>query len=305
MSKKDFRNVKQTQYDSGQVIKGSFSEQQSALRVYNTNTILKDSFTHLVQEFDDQDRVVKVDYFQAISPSIHRLSFRADNEADLAGKYFKIFTFLDKKVHVFYYKVDGVGDEPTEGDYKYVINIKRNDPVSLIAYSSRNFIRQLSEFKIIGNNLLSNYIDIEYNQFGESELIDVNDTGFTAIIQKEGESVEVGNVQLSYDENNNIIYNGNTLKGMYFNPYTANFDSKPGFSIADNKEITSTEAYGKQSLDVNIVDEVKWDSIETTFPDLYTELYTYKKNGLAVQTVRVSYQDSNKKVILLVEKTRL
>lgn len=307
MAKKDLRNIKLTQLDSGQVIKGSFSENQSALKTFNTNSILKDSYTHLVQELDSESRPLNIEYYQANSPSVHTLSFRGDNNGDLAGTYFKMQTFLDKKVHIFYYVVDGNGDEPQEGDFKYAINIATNDPVSLVAYSTRNKIGLIPEFKIVGNNLLSNFIDIEYNQFGETQLIDVNNTGFLASIKQEGTSTKVGEISLSYNEQGHIIYNGNVLKDLHYNQYSATFETSPmniGVTIADQK-LTSSTVYDKQALDVNIADQIVWDSIETTFPDLYTDLFTYKKDGEAVQTVRVSYADDTKKVIILVEKTRV
>lgn len=307
MAKKDFRNIKLTQLDFGQVIKGSFSENQSALKTFNTNSILKDSYTHLVQELDSENRPLNIEYYQANSPSVHTLSFRDDNNGDLAGTYFKMQTFLDKKVHVFYYVVSGNGDEPQEGDFKYPINITNNDPVSLVAYSTRNKIGLIPEFKIVGNNLLSNFIDIEYNQFGETQLIDVNNTGFLASVKQEGTSTKVGEISLSYNEQGHTIYNGNVLKDLHYNQYSATFETSPmniGVTIAD-QPLTSSTVYDKQALDVNIADQVIWDAIEITFPTDSSELFTYRNQETPVQTVLVEYVDAAKKVIISVNKTRL
>lgn len=49
---------------------------------------------------------------------------------------------------------------------------------------------------------------------------------------------------------------------------------------------------------------VDWDIVETTFPALNQDLYTYKKNGLTVQTVLVTYQSNDKKIITQLQKTR-
>jgi len=303
--KKDFRGVKQTQFDPGQVLKGSFSELQSSIRTLNTNTILKDAYTHLVQELDEQERPTKVEYYQAISPSIHRLTFRADVNGDLQDKYFKMQTYIDKKTHVFYYVVDGQGVEPTEGDFKYPITISANDSASLISYASRNAIKLIDEFNIIGNNLISSFIDIEYNQFGNANLIDVLDTGFITVSKKNGESILVGEVSLSYDESGSVVYNGNKLKGLYFNPYTASFDTQPLSSNFNGLwGVTSTEIGDKTALDVNIVDKPIWDSIDITFPDPTSDFFTYKNEGQLVQTVLVTYTDTSKKVIIAVNKTR-
>lgn len=50
---------------------------------------------------------------------------------------------------------------------------------------------------------------------------------------------------------------------------------------------------------------VDWDLIETTFPSNETELYTYKKDMVVVQTVLVTYENNNKKIIISISKTRL
>lgn len=49
---------------------------------------------------------------------------------------------------------------------------------------------------------------------------------------------------------------------------------------------------------------VEWDEIVTTFPSVTQELYTYKKNNEIVQTVAVTYQNSDKKAIIYMQKTR-
>lgn len=49
---------------------------------------------------------------------------------------------------------------------------------------------------------------------------------------------------------------------------------------------------------------VEWDEILTTFPTTTQELYTYKKNGSTVQTVLVTYQNTDKKAIIYMQKTR-
>ena len=49
---------------------------------------------------------------------------------------------------------------------------------------------------------------------------------------------------------------------------------------------------------------VEWDEIITTFPSTTQELYTYKKNTVTVQTVLVTYQNTDKKSIIYMQKTR-
>jgi len=85
-------------------------------------------------------------------------------------------------------------------------------------------LKTVPEFNIIGNNLVASYIDIEYYQFGEAEAIDLGNSGFLTSRLREGESIYVGGVELAYNIDGHPVYNGNTLKSMLFNPFTAEFD---------------------------------------------------------------------------------
>lgn len=70
-------------------------------------------------------------------------------------------------------------------------------------------------------------------------------------------------------------------------------------------KVSSTTVSGKEALDVFSVDKVDWDEIATTFPSITTELYTYKKNSVTVQTILVTYLDNTKKTIVSLNKTRI
>jgi hypothetical protein len=224
-NKLDFRRMKQTQFDPGQVMKGSFSELQSGLRTFSTTPILKDAYTHFIQELDSNLRPTKVEYYQAIDPARDRLTFRSDNAGDLAGKYFSLQEPITKKVHIFWYRVSSVGTAPGIGDIEHVIDINTNDFASVVAFATRTVIKTVPEFNIIGNNLVASYIDIEYYQFGEAEAVDLGTSGFLTSRLREGESIYVGGVELAYNIDGHPVYNGNTLKGMTYNPFTAEFDA--------------------------------------------------------------------------------
>lgn len=71
-------------------------------------------------------------------------------------------------------------------------------------------------------------------------------------------------------------------------------------------KVSSTSiSNGKEALDVVVADKLEWDEISTTFPTDTSDLFTYKKNSVAVQTILVNYQDNTKKVIISLVKTRL
>jgi len=220
----DFRNVKQTQFDQGQVLKGSFSELQSGLRTYTTTPVLKDAYTHFFQQTNSSGYPTYVEYWQASAPSMDRLQFRADNSGDLSGKYFTMEAYLEQKTFTFYYVVDSVGTAPGIGDVEVPINLSINDPSSVVAFETKKVIENIKEFIVTKSSYLSSFIEIEYLQFGNTSTIDTGNTGFLTSRLKEGQSFKVGEINLDYDINNNPIYNGNTLRGLLFNPYTASFD---------------------------------------------------------------------------------
>jgi len=68
-------------------------------------------------------------------------------------------------------------------------------------------------------------------------------------------------------------------------------------------DFTAREVFVSNSLDVNL-DGVKWDEINVTFPSEIQELFTYILDSVTVQTVLVTYDSTQKKNIIKLEKTR-
>jgi len=232
-NKLDFRNVKTTQFDPGQTNKMAFSELQSAFRHYETNAILRDAYTHFVQELDGDSRPTKVTYYQAISPASDRLNVRADSGGDLAGLYFTLQEFITKQTHVFWFKVSGSGSAPGIGDVEHEIALNNNDPASVVAFAVKNAIEATDEFYVIDSNLLSSYADIQYYQFGDTQALDTGTTGFLSSRLVEGESFEVGEACIEYDVDGNPIWNGNLLKGMVYNSFAGTFQSSGSAGVED------------------------------------------------------------------------
>lgn len=223
-NKLDFRNMKSSQFGGSQIERSEFSELQSAKRVYQTNAILKDAYTHFIQTLNGNGYPTLVEYWQATDPAIDKLQFGADVAGNKAGTYFILQEYLTKRTHVFYYVVSGSGTAPGIGDVETPINIETNDSAALIAYATKPVVESLGEFYVKHPSILSSYIEIEYYQFGNTSAIDVGTSGFISTRLKNGSSFKVGEVHLDYDVNGDVIYGGNTLKGMLYNPYTASFD---------------------------------------------------------------------------------
>jgi hypothetical protein len=78
------------------------------------------------------------------------------------------------------------------------------------------------------------------------------------------------------------LFDGQVLKGYYYDIFKGSFEKN-------------------QTLDTVVV----WDAINTTFPSDTSELYSYTLNSVLVQTILVHYQNTSKKIIVNIEKTRI
>jgi hypothetical protein len=280
-NKLDFRNVKHSQFDPGQVPKMTFSELKSSLRTYSTNTVLNDAYTHFIQTTNSKDLPTNVQYYQATDTAKDNLQVRADNNGDLFNTYFIIQEYISKTTYAFYYRVNGSGTAPGVSDIEIPIDILSDDPALVVCYATEQAINTVDS--IIVTRKGSSFIELEYLQFGETPAIDVGTTGFTVTREKEGQSFKVGEIDIDYDSNDNPIYNGSTLKGFKYNPYTASFDLDSGSSGSGNQG-----PFGE------------FDEIEATYPTPPVEVYDYKLDSNSIGTVTVTYSNASKKVLLSV-----
>lgn len=65
------------------------------------------------------------------------------------------------------------------------------------------------------------------------------------------------------------------------------------------------ESLYSSSITNRISEEPDWDDFVTTFPGPTTELHTYKKNNVVVQTILVTYQSAARTQIIRIQKTRV
>lgn len=231
--KLDFRNVKKTQFDASQTQKMEFSELQSAKRVFDTNTILKDGYTNFSQTLDGQNRPTSVTYYQASDYTIDRLNFVADVSGSLAGTYYVITSPLSEKTIALYQVVDGSGVAPNVADEEYPVAISENDTAGVVAFSNKQVLNSIQEFTLLFSPMAANYLEFQYNEFGEAVPINLGTTGFTTSRSKTGDAFEVGSVELEYDNDGNIVWQGQVLKGAVFNPYKAEFNFPVKSSLTD------------------------------------------------------------------------
>ena len=252
----DFSNIKQTQLGSGNVMRASFSELQSGLRTLDTNAILKDAYTHFTQILNADDLPTKVEYWQATSPSKYEITCVRDISSNLLDTYIIFEEYISKRTILLYYDVDGNGTAPGIADEEYPVSIIENDSAFVVALSTFTVLKTLSDYFVVRSvgGALYTKVEVQFMQFGETSPINVGTTGFTSTQTKVGTSFKVGEVFLDYDVDGNTLYNGNKLKGLLYNPYTASFDVVNTMSqITSLTDIESNQTNGTQVT--RIVDE--------------------------------------------------
>jgi len=65
------------------------------------------------------------------------------------------------------------------------------------------------------------------------------------------------------------------------------------------------EANVLPGISVRVTENPDWDLMTSSFPSATTELQTYKKNGITVQTILITYTTSSKNFISSIQKTRV
>jgi hypothetical protein len=86
------------------------------------------------------------------------------------------------------------------------------------------------------------------------------------------------------------------------NVYNENVDALDTVGVFDEIQSAFLESM-EENIEV-LATEVKWDQLNTTFPSVTSELYTYKLNTIVVMTVLVNYTTAQKTTILSIQKTK-
>jgi len=240
--KKDFRNIKQTQLDMGQVVRGSFSEQSSALRTVGVSGVLKDTYTHFIQEFNTSEHLTKVTYYQSTDPAVDVITFTSDASLDDGNRrYIVVQEFLTKVTRTFYIRLNGLGAAPGISDIETAIDLNTGDSAPVICYAFKQAMDNIDGFAVTSKSVLATSLEVEYLQFGETEAVTIFGLGISAARSKEGDSCVVGEIELSYDDDGNVVYNGSTLKGLVYNPFSASFDVNTVLTSPANGESTPVQ----------------------------------------------------------------
>jgi hypothetical protein len=276
------RDKEISQYDLGLVLKDVHDFDGQFLRVSDTKSVVSEYYSHFRVEYNANNQPIVVEYFLGTKPHTTIVQFVNDVSGSLNNKYFTIYSSPDNQKYHVWFNVDSTGIDPAPIDSIGIqIFISANDTAEVISYAVNyvlnNFYKNLFESLRKNEN---KSVEIKTKGFAVINNSSDFNTNFT-ISNIPGDEKLIKRVEIEYS-GADPIYLGQTLKNYYYNIFKGIFEKNTNLDTA-----------------------VIWDEIQTTFPSTTSELYSYKLNGILVQTTLVNYQDSTKRIISSVEKTRV
>jgi len=273
---------KNSQYDPGLIVKEVHDFYGKSLRVSDSRSVVDKFYTHFRVSYTDANLPSEVSYFRGTQAHKTTIGCVSDDNASLQNSYIKLYSAPDNKPFYLWFNVDELGTDPNITDSTGIeIPIQSNDDASVIAVAMSLVINTLHRSDFIASRTNS---VIEIASVGLGTVTNSSDFGTDFVISNSvGKQELISHIQISY-ENQHPIYKGQVLKNYIFNVFSGQFELK--------EDLT------------NVVPEVVWDEISTTFPMENQELYSYKNNSVLVQHMLVTYADSTKKSIVAIQKTR-
>lgn len=268
-----------SQLDPGAVLRDVHSYPGHYLRTKDALTLVKQHYDYLTATYNG-NLPIQVKYYVGLSPHITKVQTLSDISGSLNNKYFYIYEGRSSRKFYVWFNVDNLGTNPAITNSTGIeIKINSNDVADVICLAIELTLKSSSFKEYFTAERSGSNVVITANKAGSTtDSIDVN-TGFT-INNISGESQLVQTVDVRYS-GINPLFEGQVLKNYYYDIFKGCFEKN-------------------QTADTSVA----WDSINTTFPSDTSELYSYSLNSVLVQTVLVHYQDSTKKIIVNVEKTR-
>jgi hypothetical protein len=276
MAKTIFDGNPNSPYDAGIIVKDVHDYYGKSIRTTNARSIVGGYYTHFRAEYDDYSRPINVRYYRGTKA--HFTKFDINSTIGLSGTYFIIRSAPDDKQWVVWFNEDDSATEPVVTNANFIeINYSSADSPQIVAFAIALTINTLNKEQFF---VTRNGINIEIRTADLGEVSDSSEgTSPLLFTQTAGTQELVQKIELTYD-GADPIYNGQTLKNYHYNIYSATFELKQ-FNL-----------------------EEEWDELQTTFPSPETELFTYLKNTMPIQTVLVTYQDATKSQIVTIQKTR-
>ena len=306
-----FNNNKkeQSQLDPGGVLKSAHSDEARALRIVDTNSLAQDNYSHFSVSYDAGNNPTKVIYKLGTQAEAYDITFVDDVSSSLNDTYFYINGGRDSREYYVWYNVAGAGTDPAiSGRDGIEVAISENDPAMVVALATKLSIESTDDNIYFHISRTSNDYDtyrFTANAKGiTTDATDAGSTGFTISKFNEGDEVVLDTVNVSYDVDNNPIWQGETLFGYVFNIFTAKFELRGATGSGNLGDAEALNPSGDTAIRTtfngpyayqhipNIIDNIlgatTYDSVSTTITS-NVETVTYSNLGTPVKAVAITY----------------
>lgn len=267
-----------SQYDPGLIVKEVHDFHGQSIRVSNSKSIADKYYTHFRIVYNADFLPIEVTYFRGTKSHKTTIICAADVANSLQSDYILLRSAPDERLFHIWFNVNGLGVNPAPANSTGIeVPINTGDSAPIVATAIRLIVNSLfgSFFKATSNGSV---VELETVGLGVVANSQSFATGFV-LTNETGTQELVSKINIEY-RGPDPYYNGQILKNYRFNVFTGEFE------------------HNEPSL------EVPWDNLQTTFPSITSELYTYRFDGQIVQTVLVTYTTAQKNIILSVQKTR-
>jgi hypothetical protein len=281
----------------GMTLKKAHQDQIQALRVIDVKNYVQDYYSRVIPVYNAEGSVISAKFYQDDTRQSSKIIFAANPANILLGKYFLINSGGNrKKFYLWFDNAANAGIDPAiPGRVGIRVEVEDGDPASIVGFAVASALKLTQEFYCTTSGYTP-VLEVVNVEKGFTDAISAGNSGFTISVLDQGKSNLIKEVNLTQIPSCKYVYN----------EMESTFELLPigsAFVDADGNLITSTTVGDKQALDVMVAGQIVWDEILTTFPSETSELYTYKKNEIILQTVLVQYANTNKKIILSLTKT--
>lgn len=214
-----------SQYDQSFIARDTHDEAGHFVRVADATSIANRYFTHFRATYNDIEQPTLVNYYQGTSQQKTELTCAPDVNSSLAGKYFTFNSAPDNKLYYIYVTVDGTGTDPEIANATgYAVDIEEND-LSIVVAAAINFRIQSSLSSKFKSSRTGPVVQIFSLGFGLADASTVGTLATFSIQNTLGDQTLTNSIAIEYSDSNNPNYQGQELKGMYFNVSSGKFET--------------------------------------------------------------------------------
>lgn len=275
------RDKEISQYDLGLVLKDVHDFDGQFLRVADVRSVISGYYSHFNVSYNVDNNPEIIEYYVGTQPHISHITFVNDNAGDLNNTYFTIRSNPDNQKYHIWFNVDNTGVDPAPiGSIGIEIPIAANDNSNVISYAVEYVIKNFYS-GVFDAYRKNGSIEIRTRQFGIIDgSVDFN-TG-VSISNVQGDQRLVKKLEIEYSSGD-PVYQGQVLKGYYFDVYSGKFEKSISVDIDDIDVAVGGHATRRTAL---VSEDYLNVDLDTT---LFTEVISYTAlENLKVRTLKVN-----------------